>query len=88
MRVNQRKIHELLEQYIPSIKDYTTFYQQLMLKSPSGYWHKFASIDFWLLTCPLSWRELAWCFYKCNIPTAVIEIKRKFIHGENQGLCK
>ena len=40
-----------------------------------------AGIDLWLLTCPFSWRELAWAFHKCKLPKAVIEIKHEFIKG-------
>ena len=42
-----------------------------------------AGIDLWLLTCPCSWRELAWTFYRCQLPAAVIEVKKIFIEGDN-----
>ena len=41
-----------------------------------------AGIDLWLLTCPCSWRELAWTFYRCQLPAAVIEVKKIFIEGD------
>ena len=42
-----------------------------------------AGIDLWLLTCPCSWRELAWTFYSCQLPIAVIAVKKIFIEGVN-----
>ena len=81
MQTSRQNVHRLLNSYVCSSDDYGMFYQQLHLRPPSENWPKLASIDYWLLTCPLSWRELAWCFYKCNIPSAVIEIKKEFIKG-------
>ena len=83
MHVNRDKVHQLVNDYVPTESLYNTFYQQLMLRSPSKNWPKLSSIDFWLLACPFSWRELAWCFFKCKIPTAVIEIKTKYIEGDH-----
>ena len=81
MKDNRQKVYNLLERYVQPSDEYNTFYNELKLRPPSESWPRLVSIDFWLLTCPLSWRELAWCFYKCNIPSAVIEIKKCFIKG-------
>ena len=41
-----------------------------------------AGIDLWLLTCPCSWRELAWTFYRCQLAAAVVNVKKVFVEGD------
>lgn len=58
-----------------------TLYDHLKLQPLPESMSDLAGIDLWLLTRPFSWRQLAWAFYKCNVSTAVIEVKKVFVEG-------
>lgn len=74
-------MHELILKHFKSREAFQNLYENLKLQPLPETLPDLAGIDLWLLTRPFSWRQLAWNLYKCNIPTAVIEIKQ-FIEGE------
>ena len=77
----RKQVHELIIKHFESREAYQKLYENLRLQPLSETLPDLAGIDLWLLTRPFSWRQLAWTLYRCNIPTAVIEIKQ-FIEGE------
>ena len=75
-------VHELIQKHVKSRQAFEKVYKYMRLPPLPVNMPEFAGIDLWLLTCPCSWRELAWTFYRCQLPTAVIEVKKRFIEGD------
>ena len=85
-------VHELIKKHVRSRQALENLYDYMRLPPLPASMPDLAGIDLWLLTCPCSWRELAWTFYTYQLPTAVIEVKKIFIEGDktiyNKGYVK
>ena len=75
-------VHELIEKHVRSRQALERLYDYMKLPPLPANMPNLAGIDLWLLTCPCSWRELAWIFYTCQLPTAVVEVMKIFIEGD------
>ena len=85
-KLDRAEVHGLIKKHVKSQKAFEGLYEYMRLPQLVVNMPHLAGIDLWLLTCPCSWRELAWTFYRCQLPTAVIEVKQFFIEGENHFL--
>ena len=82
LNVDRAKVHGLIKKHVKSREACGRLYEYMRLPPLVANLPQLAGIDLWLLTCPCSWRELAWTFYRCQLPTAVIEVKKIFIEGD------
>ena len=81
--LNRDKVHTLIQNHVKGREAFERLYEYMKLPLAVNMPH-YAAIDLWLLTCPCSWRELAWTFYRCQLLAAVIKVKTFIIEGENQ----
>ena len=79
--MDRDKVHYLFTKHLKSKKEFERLYECMRLPPLPENMPPLAGIDLWLLTCPCTWGELAWTFYRCQLPAAVIEVK-EFIEGE------
>ena len=82
--LNRDKVHALIQNHVKGREAFEKLYEYMRLPPLAVNMPHLAGIDLWLLTCPCSWRELAWTFYRCQRLAAVIEVKTFIIEGENQ----
>ena len=76
-------MHGVIKKHVKGTEAFERLYESMRLPPLVVYMPHLAAIDMWLLTCPCSWRELAWTFYRCQLLAAVIEVKTFIIEGEN-----
>jgi hypothetical protein len=81
--MDRDKVHYLVTRHLKSKKAFDRLYEFMRLPPLPENMPPLAGIDLWLLTCPYSWGELAWTFYRCQLPAAVIEVKKIFIEDES-----
>ena len=81
--LKQNKVHELVTKHVKSRRAYKKLYEIMRLPALPVNMPLLAGIDLWLLTCPCSWRELAWIFYRCQLAAAVVDLKKIFLEGES-----
>ena len=81
--MDRDKVHYLVMRHLNSKKAFDRLYEFMRLPPLPENMPPLAGIDLWLLTCPCSWGELAWTFYRCQLPAAVIEVKEIFVEGKN-----
>ena len=79
--LDRNVLHTLVTRHVRSREAFNRLYEYVRLPPLPKNMPYLAGIDLWLLTCPCSWRELAWIFYRCHLPAAVIEVKEFFIEG-------
>ena len=73
---------DILLKHISDRKAYLRLYDELSIKKPSENAIDSDVIKLWLLTTPLcSWRELAWAIFVTELDTALVELKKVFITG-------
>ena len=73
---------DILLKHIPDRKAYLMLYDELNIKKPSVNAIDSNVLKLWLLTTPLcSWRELAWALFVTKLDTALVELKKVFITG-------
>ena len=82
--LNRDEVHALIQKHVKGREAFVKLYEYMRLPPLAVNMPHLAGIDMWLLTCPCSWRELAWTFYRCQLLAAVIEVKTFIIEGENQ----
>ena len=75
------KLRQLIKKHVKSREAFERLCNVMRLQTPPLNMPLSASIDLWLAICPCSWRELAWSFYQCQLPAAVIEIKEIITEG-------
>ena len=81
--MDRYKVRALIKRHLKSKKAFDRLYEFMRLPRLPKNMPALAGIDLWLLTCPCSWRELAWTFYSCQLSAAVIEVKTFITEGEN-----
>ena len=79
--MDRDKVHYLVTRHLKSKKAFDRLYEFMRLPRLPQNMPLLAGIDLWLLTCPCTWGELAWIFYRCQLPAAVIEVKEIFVEG-------
>ena len=83
--VSIERVVDILLKHIPDISDrkaYLRLYDELSIKKPSENAIDTDVIKLWLLTTPLcSWRELAWALFITELDSALVELKKVFIAG-------
>ena len=80
--LKRAKVHELVSKHVKSREAYEMLYGHMLLPPLLSNMPLLAGIDLWLLTCPCSWRELGWIFYRCQLAAAVVNVKKVFVEGE------
>jgi hypothetical protein len=81
--LNRDKVHAHIQNHVKGREAFERLYEYMRLPPLVMNMPHLAGIDLWLLTCPCSWRELAWTFYRCQLLAAVIEVKTFIIEDES-----
>ena len=82
LNLDRDKVHSLIKKHAKTREAFEKLYGYMRLPLNVMNLPRLAGIDLWLLTSSSSWKELAWTFYRCQLPAAVIEVKQFFIEGK------
>ena len=80
--LDRHKVCSIVTRHVKSAEAFERLYEHMQLPPRLMNMPYLAGIDLWLLTCHCSWKELAWTFYRCQLPAAVVEVKDVFIEVE------